>query len=197
MTNSLLGTTIAFYDANPIDRIINRYSSDTAAIDTQLPYSVGGFAAMFFAVSGSLLASVAVIRWAGCSCPFCTSMCGTLRQFLDPFGAFDDAVLWDVVTKAGLHSLVSGLPEKLSSEVAEKGSNLGVGERQMLCLARALLVQSKIVVLDEATAMDHDTDVQLQQVIATEFATATVLTIAHRLHTAMHSDRIGLSCSIR
>ncbi|KAF0685488.1 hypothetical protein As57867_022562, partial [Aphanomyces stellatus] len=116
---------------------------------------------------------------------------GTLRQYLDPFGAFDDAALWDVVTKAGLHSLVSGLPEKLSSEVAEKGSNLSVGERQMLCLARALLVQSKIVVLDEATAaMDHDTDVRLQQVIATEFATATVLTIAHRLHTVMHSDRI-------
>ncbi|KAH9084791.1 hypothetical protein Ae201684P_002031 [Aphanomyces euteiches] len=62
----------------------------------------------------------------------------------------------------------------------------------MLCLARALLVQSKIVVLDEATAaMDHETDVQLQRVITTEFADSTVLTIAHRLHTVvMHSDRI-------
>ncbi|RHZ16645.1 hypothetical protein DYB37_012307, partial [Aphanomyces astaci] len=116
---------------------------------------------------------------------------GTLRQYLDPFGSFDDAALWAVVSKAGLHPLVGDMPDKLSTEVADKGANLSVGERQMLCLARALLVQAKIVVLDEATAaMDHDTDVRLQQVIATEFANATVLTIAHRLHTIMHSDRI-------
>ncbi|RHZ04541.1 hypothetical protein DYB26_015701, partial [Aphanomyces astaci] len=116
---------------------------------------------------------------------------GTLRQYLDPFGSFDDAALWSVVSKAGLYPLVSDMPDKLSTEVADKGANLSVGERQMLCLARALLVQAKIVVLDEATAaMDHDTDVRLQQVIATEFANATVLTIAHRLHTIMHSDRI-------
>ncbi|CAK4541672.1 unnamed protein product [Aphanomyces euteiches] len=116
---------------------------------------------------------------------------GTLRQYLDPFESFDDAALWSVVSKAGLHTLVSEMPDKLSTELADKGSNLSVGERQMLCLARALLVQSKIVVLDEATAaMDHETDVQLQRVISTEFADATVLTIAHRLHTVMHSDRI-------
>ncbi|ETV97722.1 hypothetical protein H310_09095 [Aphanomyces invadans] len=116
---------------------------------------------------------------------------GTLRQYLDPFGSYDDAALWSVVSKAGLLALVSDMPDKLSTEVADKGANLSVGERQMLCLARALLVQSKIVVLDEATAaMDHDTDVRLQEVIATEFAEATVLTIAHRLHTIMHSDRI-------
>ncbi|CAK4082173.1 unnamed protein product [Aphanomyces euteiches] len=116
---------------------------------------------------------------------------GTLRQYLDPFGSFDDATLWSVVSKAGLKSLVSEMPQKLSTELAEKGSNLSVGERQMLCLARALLVQSKIVVLDEATAaMDHETDLRLQHVISTEFADATVLTIAHRLHTVMHSDRI-------
>ncbi|KAH9106819.1 hypothetical protein AeMF1_017683 [Aphanomyces euteiches] len=93
--------------------------------------------------------------------------------------------------KGGVEQLVSAMPEKLSTELAEKGSNLSVSERQMLCLARALLVQSKIVVLDEATAaMDHETDVQLQRVITTEFADSTVLTIAHRLHTVVHSDRI-------
>ncbi|KAH9153941.1 hypothetical protein AeRB84_003896 [Aphanomyces euteiches] len=116
---------------------------------------------------------------------------GTLRQYLDPFGSFDDAALWSVVSKAGLHTLVSEMPNKFSTELADKGSNLSVGERQMLCLVRALLVQSKIVVLDEATAaMDHETDVKLQRVIAEEFANATVLTIAHRLHTIMNSDRI-------
>ncbi|CAK4530088.1 unnamed protein product [Aphanomyces euteiches] len=116
---------------------------------------------------------------------------GTLHQYLDPFGSFDDAALWSGVAKAGLHKLVSKMPEKLSTQLADKGSNLSVGERQMLCLARALLVQSKIIVLDEATAaMDHETDEQLQRVISTEFADATVLTIAHRLHTVMHSDRI-------
>ncbi|KAG9415945.1 hypothetical protein AC1031_000330 [Aphanomyces cochlioides] len=116
---------------------------------------------------------------------------GTLRQYLDPFGSFDDAALWSVVSKAGLHTQVSEMPEKLSTELADKGSNLSVGERQMLCLVRALLVQSKIVVLDEATAaMDHETDVKLQRVIAEEFENATVLTIAHRLHTVMHTDRI-------
>ncbi|CAK4663379.1 unnamed protein product [Aphanomyces euteiches] len=116
---------------------------------------------------------------------------GTLRQYLDPFESFDGAALWSVVSKAGLHTLVSEMPNKLSTELADKGSNLSVGERQMLCLVRALLVQSKIVVLDDATAaMDHETDVKLQRVIAEEFANATVLTIAHRLHTIMNSDRI-------
>ncbi|ETV94440.1 hypothetical protein H310_11768 [Aphanomyces invadans] len=122
---------------------------------------------------------------------------GTLRQYLDPFGSYDDAALWSVVSKAGLLALVSDMPDKLSTEVADKGANLSVGKRQMLCLARALLVQSKIVVLDEATAaMDHDTDVRLQEVIATEFAEATELTIAHRLHTIMQSDRIMKAYSI-
>ncbi|RHY00540.1 hypothetical protein DYB25_009035, partial [Aphanomyces astaci] len=65
MTTSLLGTTMSFYDANPIGRVINRYAQDTASIDTRLPNSFSGLTAMFFAVVGSLLTSLAVVQWFG------------------------------------------------------------------------------------------------------------------------------------
>ncbi|KAF0711488.1 hypothetical protein As57867_005235, partial [Aphanomyces stellatus] len=65
MTKSLLGTTMTFYDENPVGRIINRYAEDTSSIDTRLPFIYGGITTMFFAVAGSLLTSLAVIQWAG------------------------------------------------------------------------------------------------------------------------------------
>eukprot|EP00804_Cyclotella_cryptica_P002769 CCRYP_021220-RE/>CCRYP_021220-RE protein AED:0.04 eAED:0.04 QI:4107/1/1/1/1/0.71/7/473/383 len=141
---------------------------------------------------------------------------GTVRTNLDPFREFTDERLFEVLIHVGLHNPRTRVSSKsnsstddqkndharekksggrtqpiktLSDEVAEGGNNFSVGQRQLLVIARAMLMGARIVIMDEATAsVDADTDARIQRVFREEFKDATCITVAHRLNTIMDSD---------
>ncbi|CAG2111882.1 unnamed protein product [Medioppia subpectinata] len=109
---------------------------------------------------------------------------GSLRYNLDPLVQYSDRKIWRALKSAHLKTFVESLERGLNHEIAENGQNLSAGQKQLVCLARALLRRTRVLVLDEATAaIDMKTDDKIQQIIRKEFQFSTIITIAHRLNT--------------
>ncbi|CAD5112464.1 DgyrCDS1685 [Dimorphilus gyrociliatus] len=116
---------------------------------------------------------------------------GSFRSNLDPFDTYTDDEIWSCLEKVQLSQRVFNQREQLDSQIMEGGKNLSVGERQLFCLARAILKKSHLLVIDEATAnVDNKTDKNIQEILKIQFKKCTMIIIAHRLETIKHCDRI-------
>ena len=115
----------------------------------------------------------------------------SLRKNLDPLGKHSDVELWDALETVQLKPLVETLQGKLDYTLNYRGMNLSAGEKQLICLARVLLQESKIVILDEPTAhVDPKTEQIIHETIRDKLKNSTVITIAHRLKTIEDCDKI-------
>jgi len=127
---------------------------------------------------------------------------GSIKTNLDPFGVFSDDVLENVLLKCGLgiraseevdqeEEGVNNRIKSLDDEVFEEGANYSVGQRQLLVIARALLTNARVLIMDEASAsLDNDSDANIQLVLREQFKGATRIVVAHRINTIMDSDYI-------
>ena len=120
-----------------------------------------------------------------------TLFIASLRDNLDPFHEHSDEEIAKVLHKVRLGSLFELLPEGLDSQINSQGLSLSAGQKQLVCLARAILRRNKIVMIDEATAnVDSETDEFIQMQLMKRFKKSTLLIIAHRLRTVIESDWI-------
>ena len=120
-----------------------------------------------------------------------TVMNGTLRYNIDPIKIFSDEEIKNVLNKIGFNYIIDNNPNGLDQIISENGNNLSIGEKQLICITRAILRKSKIIIMDEATAsIDYKTEEIIQHAINELLKNSTVITIAHRIKTILNSDKI-------